>query len=237
MQRDVNKKSPKEAGEGWKNASEILRKYDDKKIKSCKEDIDTLLVITGLFTGVLTTFILDRFGSLQESTDDQMLAMLTQISHQLSSFVITGSYTNSTIPFISNPPSAFQKSPLDIRVNILWFTSLMLSLVTGFLGLLVKQWFWEYLLYDSLSPRSYVRTRYYRHIGLETYRVFGIASFLPVLLQISIVLFLIGLSDFTSIVDSGIGKVVSALVFSWLTIYFIATIAPILSAQNPWKTP
>ncbi|KAI0792693.1 hypothetical protein C8Q75DRAFT_577015 [Abortiporus biennis] len=237
MRRGADKNLANESTEGWMKTSKILQMHDETKIQGCKEDVDTLLVIAGLFSAVLTGFIVELFKTLQEDNDDQILAMLTQISHQLSGFQVLEGRINSTIPFTSNPPSTFQKSPLNVRVNILWFMSLTFSLITASLGMLVKQWLREYLSNNSLSPRTHVRTRHYRHIGVKKYRVFEIASFLPLLLQISLILFLIGLSDFLSALNTAVGRVVSALVFTWLALYCTTAIAPILSAQTPWKTP
>lgn len=68
------------------------------------------------------------------------------------------------------------------RVNILWFASLTLSLISALFDILVKQWLCEYLAGDQVSPQARLRIRHFRQPGLEHWHVFGIAAFLPLVL-------------------------------------------------------
>ena len=61
----------------------------------------------------------------------------------------------------SSPPP-FQVSDEAIKVNVLWFASLILSLVTASFGMLVKQWLREYLANEDPSALHRLRLRHFR---------------------------------------------------------------------------
>ncbi|KIP02589.1 hypothetical protein PHLGIDRAFT_78932, partial [Phlebiopsis gigantea 11061_1 CR5-6] len=121
----------------------VVREADEKKVKDCKEDIDTLLVFAGLFSAVLTAFVIESYQNLQPDPSTRVIELLAQISSQLSSYALTAEFANSTAQAISQI-DVFKPSPSMVKVNALWFASLICSLVTASLGMLVKQWLREY---------------------------------------------------------------------------------------------
>lgn len=124
-----------------------------------------------------------------------------------------------------------------IIINILWFASLVCNLVTASLGMLLKQWFSEYLSNSTLAPQERMRIRYFRYQGLLAWRVFEIAAFLPLLLQTAIILFLTGLAIWTSTLNYVLGKVVLILIVTWGAFLFGTTAAPLLWSKCPYKSP
>lgn len=172
---------------------------------------------------------------LQPDSSDQSSLILLQISKQLNGFAATGGLTNSTIPPVTLPD--FQATPSAARVNVLWFLSLVCSLITASFGILVKQWLHEYMANDNLSPQAYFRIRFFRYEGLTNWHVFDIAAVLPLVLQLALMLFLIGLSDFLRNLHSTIGWTVSGLIYAWLCLFVMTIFAPAVSSQCPWKTP
>ncbi|KAI0730526.1 hypothetical protein C8Q76DRAFT_568443, partial [Earliella scabrosa] len=87
-----------------------------------------------------------------------------------------------------------QPAPMyAIVLNILWFSSLVLSLASGAMGIIVKQWLSEYRIgMSGLSKNSKeaIHRRQYRLINFSTWQVGFIVSALPVLLHVAFVLFL-----------------------------------------------
>ena len=134
---------------------DLVREYDKNRIIDNKEDIDTLLVFVspvfvslrfgvsfeqaGLFSAVVTAFIIESYKNLQQQPEDLTNILLIQLINQTSHFSISGNFINSTIPVLSIPP--FQTSRLSSAINTLWVLSLLIALVTASLGILVKQWF------------------------------------------------------------------------------------------------
>lgn len=122
--------------------------------------------------------------------------MLQQISLQLHSFSINPPFVNSTAspvaPLQANATAAVPRSV--IWLNILWFSGLITSLTSALLGILVKQWLNEYVsLGLSGTSREAARRRQYRLNNLVKWHVGDIVILIPVLLLISLGLFLAGL--------------------------------------------
>lgn len=242
--------------DSWLKLSNTLRQYDEDKIEDCKEDIDTLLVFVryitgqcynqltsvwmqaGLYSAILTAFIIEAYHLLQPDPAIVSVQILHQVSQQLTSFSISSNFVNSTQPSISLPVfTQFTPARGSVCVNALWFCSLVCSLVTASLGILVKQWLREYLAMDCIAAKERCRVRLSRRKGLVKYRVFELAAFLPFLLQISLVLFFIGLVEFIRPIHPPIGWVVFTLVALWILFYVTTTIAPAFSPSCPYKTP
>lgn len=162
------------------------------------------------------------------------MTILRQISLQLASYTINPGFANSTqqvvSEFISPGPSGTQ-----VLVNALWFASLILSLTTASLAMLVKQWLHEYLSGDYYSPQARLRIRQFRHEGVERWYVIEIAAFLPLLLQISLGLFFLGLCNFTFSANLKVGWTTIPLVIAWLVVFVLMIIAPIFSPRCPYK--
>ncbi|PSS35564.1 hypothetical protein PHLCEN_2v1475 [Hermanssonia centrifuga] len=217
--------------------SKVVREADEAKVEDCKDDIDTLLVFiaqAGLFSAVMTAFIVESYKTLQQDTDQETVQLLQQISRQLNSYVINLTFFNSTFSVPSNPQS-FEPPLSAIRINALWFASLICSLVTASLGILVKQWLREYLAGEYASPQARLRVRQFRYEGLLRWKVFELAALLPLLLQLSLGLFFLGLCIFTHTIHPTVGRLSTPLVSGWMLIILLTTIAPACSARCPYK--
>ncbi|KAI0821132.1 hypothetical protein BC629DRAFT_428264 [Irpex lacteus] len=212
---------------GWAAVEKTLTDFDQQEVSGYKEDIDSLLTFAGLYSGVLTAFVIVSFTQLQEDTAAESLKVLRIIANQTSNAAET----------MLTAPLPFQPSLTAKRVNVLWFASLIISLSTASLAILVKQWLRAYMAFASSSPQGQLRIRHFRRSGLETWRVFGIASMLPLLLQISLALFFVGLCFFTADIDPVIGFTTLPLVCAWAFLFITVTLAPAFSARCPYKTP
>ncbi|CAL1716593.1 unnamed protein product [Somion occarium] len=219
---------------GWARIADMVRKYDEDKIKDVKEDIDTLLVFAGLFSAVLTAFVIESYTTLQDPGDVTQ-QILMQMSLQLASLTVTSSSINSTAPPFSTLP--FKVTRSSIRVNTLWSCSLVCSLITASLGIFMKQWFHEYMAHESQSPRSQLRVRFFRAEGLAEWRVFELAALLPLLLQMALLLFFIGLSEFLRELNPVVGWITTGVMLIWLAAFIFTTLAPAFSSKCPYKTP
>ncbi|KAI0732776.1 hypothetical protein BC629DRAFT_1262454, partial [Irpex lacteus] len=202
----------------WAAVEKALKEFDQQEIGGYKEDIDSLLTFTGLYSAVLTAFVIVSYPLLQDPN---------QASASMSMSMSTP----------STPSTPFQPSITAIRINVLWFASLVISLATASSAILVKQWLRSYLKFASASPQGQLRIRHFRRAGLETWKVFGIASTLPLLLQVSLALFFAGLCLFTQDVYPAVGHITLPLVCAWLFFFVVVTISPSFTAQCPYTTP
>ncbi|TFK66745.1 hypothetical protein BDN72DRAFT_734932, partial [Pluteus cervinus] len=82
-----------------------------------------------------------------------------------------------------------------VRINICWFLSLILSLSAVLVGVLCLQWLREYERPVATSFEDKLRYRQVRYNGLIAWKVPRIITFLPVLLQIALILFFAGVVD------------------------------------------
>ena len=180
----------------------------------------------------MTAFILVTCMSLNEDPQDTAVQLLARISTQLNGLSINGS---AIVPVLPARPS-FIATPSDVRVNALWFASLICSLATASLGMLVKQWLREYLAGDFVSPHARLRIRHFRRASLKKWKVFEIAGVLPLLLQTSLGLFFAGLCLWTMSLNRTIGKTSIPLVCAWAVVLLLTTIAPVVSPRCPYKT-
>ncbi|KAI1791719.1 hypothetical protein LXA43DRAFT_888817, partial [Ganoderma leucocontextum] len=107
---------------------------DDANVQRWKEEIDTQLVFAGIFSAVVTGFLTETKRLLRPEPSAATVAILQQISAQLRN--------PQDIP--PDTSERFVPNRQIVRVNFLWFTSLILSLGVAFVDILVKQWLGEY---------------------------------------------------------------------------------------------
>ncbi|KAJ3532762.1 hypothetical protein NM688_g7377 [Phlebia brevispora] len=219
-------------GDAWASLHKTVRYLDENKVKDCKEDVDTLLVFAGLYSAVLTAFLIESYQMLQEDPQQTVIQLLRQISQQTAGSSGAVSSLNATLP----SASSFHPSTSNICSNVCWFASLILSLSAASYSILVKQWLREYLSIDSTVPQECIRIRHFRYHGLEKWRLFEIAAMLPLILQLSLALFFVGLCFFTAGVHPSIGGTSVGMVSAWALFFIFAVLAPLLSARCPYKT-
>lgn len=102
----------------------------------------------------------------------------------------------STVPQFSPDASA-------LRINIVWFISLVLSLTTVLVGTISLQWLREHESFADLTQREMYAVHHMRYQSLITWHVDKVFATLPLLLQCSLVLFLIGIIDFLNAITAG----------------------------------
>ncbi|KAK7677469.1 hypothetical protein QCA50_019582 [Cerrena zonata] len=90
---------------------------------------------------------------------------------------------------------------------------------------------------DTQDPRQQVKIRFFREVGVQRWQVFEIAAALPLLLQLALLLFFVGLSAFLHDLNPVVTWVVTGVMIIWLSFYLFTTFAPAFSSQCPYKTP
>ncbi|KAJ3487601.1 hypothetical protein NLI96_g3417 [Meripilus lineatus] len=223
------------AGSGWTEIFSAVTKHDKDMVEAHFDNINTLLVLAGLFSAVLTAFIIEAYKLLRRDSADVSVQLLMQISMQLTSLAINPGSINST--YVPSPLPSFSPDTSAVWINALWFGALVLSLVTSSLGMLVKQWLREYLENPQVSPQRYCVVRLFRLRGLRSYKVSEIASVLPLILQLALILFFAGLVLFILSIHQTIAIFITILITSWLLFVLGTSYAPLFSPSCPYKTP
>ncbi|PSR71641.1 hypothetical protein PHLCEN_2v12494, partial [Hermanssonia centrifuga] len=91
-----------EMSTGWTEMTRTVKEVDEGKVKDCKEDIDTLLVFAGLFSAVMTAFLIESYQLLIPSDTTTIIALLTQMTLQSQSYTIGSGFVNATISIPAN---------------------------------------------------------------------------------------------------------------------------------------
>jgi len=204
-----------------------------------KEEIDTILVFSGLFSAVLTSFNVVLYPALSPNPPvDLSVRILAHMSAQLD----TMSSNNDAIP----PTWAHQLSEsaddipaFVVWINTFWFASLILSLCTASIALVVRQWLNRFaspwVTSDPFENAYIHHLRYNR--GLLPWRVPTILGLLPILMQLALVLFLAGIVILLWTLNAAVAGIATALA-ALLVLFLVATIvAPAFGPTCPYKSP
>ncbi|PSR84101.1 hypothetical protein PHLCEN_2v5529 [Hermanssonia centrifuga] len=225
---------------GMPAVEDYLKRHDESTMKVYSEDIDTLLVFAGLFSAVLTAFVILSFVLLQPDSNETTNNLLSDISSQLRSFRNVPPFINSTaLPSDPLPSSPFRPTVAARWINTLWFLSLVLSLASALFGILAKQWIREYLQWNSaLAPaRENVLVRQARFEAWEEWKVAAGISAIPALLELALVFFLVGVLILLWTVDIIIASIITIVTAALLLIVFVVTILPAVFQRCPYKSP
>ncbi|KAJ6457653.1 hypothetical protein C8R45DRAFT_844223 [Mycena sanguinolenta] len=153
--------------------------------------------------------------------------------------VFAGLFSAVLTTFVAQTSQALStQSPSgnDFWVNGLWFTSLTISLCVALFAVLSKQWLRQYLSIITGSGREQALIRQFRFDGLTTWRVQGIVGVLPILLHLSLILFLVGLIVFLHPLSIVMAWVSGGITFTAIALYTGATLLPLLFIQCPYRT-
>lgn len=176
-----------------------------------------------MISAVLTAFIIESYKFLKEDPQDTTNDLLRQLLAQTA---------GRSLP----PATEFKKSAFSIRINILWFCSLVFSLFAASFGILAKQWLQSYTDSVVSSPRESARVRQFRHHGLVKWHIPQVIALLPILVQVALALFFIGLIDLLRTLDIILAGVLSTFIVLSLLFVVVTTFTPSFSQDCPHKS-
>ncbi|KAL1742840.1 hypothetical protein HDZ31DRAFT_42339, partial [Schizophyllum fasciatum] len=203
----------------WQECYILITKHDVILCQVWREEIDTLLVFAGLFSGVLTAFIIEAYKWLMEEPDDLTADYLRQILAVLSNNVV------SMVGPLSERPSL--PNNIISLLNGLWFSSfLYLSLTSALVGIVCKQWLREYQRDIGRSYKTNLAVRQVRYDGLKDWYVGAIVTTIPLLLQGALFLFLVGIVYLLWHIQPVIAAMISAFGLVIVLFFAITTVLP-----------
>jgi hypothetical protein len=238
------------------------KSHDEARIHSLKEDMDSVLIFVrvyisqpssfsspssctviqaGLFSATLTSFLIDSVNNLQVDPAQQMVfyqqqnvALLAQISRQMSSIAPQVSIPSTPLPSYDFSPNAS-----DVRVNVYWFMTLVFSLSAALLATLVQQWVRDYMhVFQRYSnPLKSTRLRQYLYEGVEGWYMPRVARSVPGLVHVSLFLFFVGLGDSLLSVYTTVGITTIIPISICGFMYIFSMFAPVINPQSPFRNP
>jgi WD40 repeat protein len=145
---------------------------------------------------------------------------------------------NESIADVPLPPTNFHPSGVTQAVNVLWFSSLILSLFAALFGIFVKQWLNTYSNWNDIAdPRKAVLVRDMYSRGLKSWHVPNILGTLPLLLQLALLFFVAGLVTYLWTVDYVVAGFLSVLVVAGLIMAVVAIVLPVFFEGCSYKSP
>ena len=151
--------------------------------------------------------------------------------------------TNGTATTQSLAIPKFIPSSSAVRVNILWFLSLIFSLATVLIGIIALQWIREHLRPQTdLEPQIALSLHHLNVESLDRWYLPQIFATLPLLLQIGLILFLAGILDFLWHLNDTVAIPIAVAVGFSLFFLLWTTILPVMQALSlflprwPWAT-
>ena len=122
-------------------------------------------------------------------------------------------------------------------MNTAWYVSLTLSILAALFAIAVQQWLRHLQIPKHIPLREAIRLRQLRHRGIVRYQVPIIISILPALVQISVVLFLIGLLQYVRNVDQQVALPFTVVSSTALVLFVIVSLIPLVDPSCPYKSP
>ena len=187
---------------------------------------------TGLFSATVAVFFIQNYQNLSPNSGDTTNALLTQISQQLVN-ISNGTPLTNIAAQNSQP---FKPAASAVRVNVLWFLSLVLSLNCALSATLMQQWARRYqeLAQRRSSIHRRVRMRAYIFNGINKFRMARAVATMPILLHISVFLFFAGLVDFLFPIYTTVAYTTFGV---FALVYAILTVLPTIYHNCPYGTP
>ncbi len=185
---------------------------------------------------MVTTFVVQTSQSLQVDYGQVTATLLFELI-DVQRAAANGTLVNDVPRSDLTPFSDFRPTISDSLVNGLWFTSLSFSLATALFVVLTKQWIHQYIAMPSGTPQDRCRVRQFRYMGLEQWGVGFIIGLLPLLLSMSLGIFLVGLVLFLVPLQAAIASIVGTITLISFAVYFVSNFLPIMYPSCPYKTP
>ncbi|KAH8833317.1 hypothetical protein DL96DRAFT_720496 [Flagelloscypha sp. PMI_526] len=219
----------------WTTYLDEAESYDHDMIQGFRDTIDSLLVLAGLFSAIVATFVVQTSQALRP--DFAQLSLSVQLE-QLAILRVGGNM--SAIVSVPSSGVTVQTSTYtraDLWVNGLFFTSLSLSMATALLAVLVKQWCQAYTTVTSGSAKDKALIRQFRFDGVLKWKLPEIVGCLPLLLHMAFVVFFAGLCCFVYDLHSTLSSGVIIIMVLFLSGYLGTLIIPALWLECPYRIP
>ena len=181
-----------------------------------------------LFAGFLSSFLIELLGRLESDPMDIIQDVLIYQTQMMR---------NSSLgPYVApdfSPPEHI------VVVNALFYASLGVILLAAFIAMLIKSWVREFdrALREISLPEQRAKTREFRYLGMERWRLPEMVAILPHLVQISILLFSIGLIVFLFYTSKPSFGVATAI-FGIGILYYVMTMSiSVFVTSSPFRSP
>ncbi|KAH8817895.1 hypothetical protein DL96DRAFT_1560760 [Flagelloscypha sp. PMI_526] len=219
----------------WATYLDEAESHDHDMIRGFRDTIDSLLVLAGLFSAIVATFVAQTSQALKPNY--AQLNLLVQIE-QTQLLRVGGNLTAmATVPQSGITMETSTYTRADLWINGLFFTSLSISMSTALLAVLIKQWCQAYTSVTSGSARDKCLTRQFRFDGLMKWKLPEIVGSLPLLLHVGFGVFFAGLSYFVYDLHATLSSIVIIATIAAAVAYCSTVILPAIWLECPYRIP
>ncbi|KAG8923899.1 hypothetical protein FRC02_010833 [Tulasnella sp. 418] len=210
----------------WQTYVSESGKFDKEMIDTWNENLDSLLLFATLFSAINTSFIIETYKRLQpdaiESTNSLLKLML---QHRNDDQKIDLEDQHWTPPFAA------------VRTNTMLFASLTSSVLAAFGAILGKEMLAEYKSAGALNTiPEQGRQRQKKFDALVRYRFRLLMQVLPIMLQLSLALFLLGVIDFLLPMSRAVATVIFVPASFGFILYIVSLVVAIKREDAPFQT-
>ncbi|KAJ7595586.1 ankyrin repeat-containing domain protein [Mycena floridula] len=217
----------------WKVYLDESESYDDDMLRSFRDTIDALLVFAALFSGVVTTLLVQTSQAFQP---DYAFITTLLLTEQIQLLPAAGNISViNTVPQAPVNQQLGAGTNIDIWINALFIASLSLSLATALLSVLIKQWLQAYSSVTQGSAMQRALIRQFRITGIEKWKVPEIIGVLPLILHASLAAFFVGLALFVRQLNHSFLWIVVSIGTITFSAYLGSIILPAIWIQCPYR--
>ena len=180
-----------------------------------------------LFAGFLSAFLIELLHRLEPDPMDIIQDVLIYQTQMMR---------NSSLgPYV---PAEFSPPEYIVVVNALFYGSLGVILLAAFIAMLIKTWVREFDrgLRAMSMPEQRAKTREFRYLGMERWKLIEMVGILPLLIHLSLFLFAIGLVLFLSHLSEPSFGVTIAIFGIGVLYYVITTWISVFVASSPFHS-
>ncbi|KAG9076407.1 hypothetical protein FS749_011818, partial [Ceratobasidium sp. UAMH 11750] len=185
------------------------------------KNLDMVLLFATVFSAILTAFITEAKGHLQQNPADISVTLLLAIMQSQQHIEQDAS---QVLPTIELP--VFSPAMSARWINGLWYTALALSLAAALVAMLAK----ERLMAARLRP-PYAHALPHQETLQE--HALSLVDLLPTMLHISLLLFLAGLVVYLLALDTAIAIAVAAITGLTVLFYLMTALSGAINRCRP----
>jgi hypothetical protein len=189
-----------------------------------------------LFSSAVAQLVVISIQDLKPNPQDTSNFYLENIYGLLANLSVI---ENASVPSPPPRPPPFSPPGVAVAVNSLWFLSLSLSLMCAGLATLQQEWAYRYIriTQSRYGPHKRARIRSFFAEGISKFRIPWVMDSVPVMLHLSLFLFIAGLAVFAWDLNNSIYNAITWWFWNCITTYAYITLMPILRHDSPYCTP
>ncbi|KAG8953870.1 hypothetical protein FRC04_001500 [Tulasnella sp. 424] len=211
----------------WQRYDNVADRHDRKMSQLLNDNLDVLLIFSGLFSAINTAFISITMPALSPDP--------TTETNTLLRLLVSGA-GNDTLAH-STISQSFTPEPISVVINCLLYASLSCTLLAAMAALICKEWLHRF---DRAVPTGSFeeqgRLRQRKFDGAQQWQLEAIIDFLPNIVLFSVTLFFVGLGVYLLTVNTTVAAIVGAFTGFGAIIIWVSILASTVFPLCPYET-